>query len=119
MTRNSRAGFALLEALVALTIMTTVGVSVVVLDQQALRAEREGAAEERIYADADRLMTALSLLRRSEFDQRLGTHDVGDLAVTIQRSEPALYRLSLAKIAAPERELLVTVAYRPAEVAGP
>jgi len=116
--RNPRAGFALLEALVALTIVTTVGVSVVVLGQQALRAEREGAAEEQSYADADRLMTGLSLLRRSEFDQRLGTHEVGDLAVTIQRPEPALYRVRLARVAAPDRELLVTVVYRPPEAAG-
>ncbi len=118
MIRTPRAGFALLEALVALTIVTTVGVSVVVLGQQALRVEREAATEELIYADADRLMNALSLLRRSDFDQRLGNHEVGNLTVTIERPEPVLYRLSVARTAAPRRELLVTVVYRPIGIVG-
>ena len=113
----SRRGFALLEALVALTLVTTVGVSVVVLGQTALGAERRAAEEEARYADADRLLTAVSLLRRGELDQRLGTHDVGTFAVTIERPEPTLYRLSLARQAAPDRTLLATVIYRPAETA--
>jgi type II secretory pathway pseudopilin PulG len=115
--RDSRSGFALLEALVALTIVTTVGVSVVVLGQQGVRAERVAASEEHLYADADRLLTAISLLRRSELDQRIGGHEVGAYLVTIQQPEPALYRLSLARTTAPDRELLVTVVYRPSEVA--
>jgi type II secretory pathway component PulJ len=119
MRRASRDGFALLEALVALTIVTTVGVAVVVLGQQALRTERIAADEEQLYADADRLMTAMSLLRRSELDQRLGGHEVGAYTVTIQRPEPSLYRVSLARTSAPGRELLVTVVYRPPEAVGP
>lgn len=119
MTRNPRGGFALLEALVALTIVTVVGVSVVVLGQQTLQTERTAASEELLYADADRLMAAVSLLRRSELDQRLGGHEVGAYLVTVQRPESSLYRLSLARTKAPDRELLVTVVYRPPDASGP
>lgn len=113
----STRGFALLEALVALSLITTVGVSVVVLGQTALGAEQRAADEEARYDDADRLLTAVSLLRRGELDQRLGTHEVGAFAVTIERPELTLYRLSLARLSAAERSLLVTVVYRPPETA--
>lgn len=99
----------------ALTIVTTVGVNVVMLGQEALRAERSAAVEEQIYTDADRLLTGLTLLRCSELDQRLGTTVIGSYAVTIQRPAPALYRVSLSRSQAPNRELLVTVVYRPSE----
>lgn len=112
----SQRGFALLEALVALTLITTVGVSVVVLGQTALLTEQKAAAAEVQFADADRLLSAVSLLRRGELDQRLGTNQVGEFAVTIERPEPRLYRVSLARQSAPERTLLVTVVFRPAEV---
>jgi type II secretory pathway pseudopilin PulG len=111
----TRRGFALLEALVALALITTVGVSVVVLGQTALATEQRATEEETQVVDADRLLTAVSLLRRGELDQRLGTHQVGAFAVTIERPEPVLYRVSLARAAAPDRTLLVTVVFRPVE----
>jgi type II secretory pathway pseudopilin PulG len=111
----TRRGFALLEALVALTLITTVGVSVVVLGQTAVRAEQKAAEEELQFAAADRLLSAVSLLRRGELDQRLGTNQVGEFAVTVERPEPRLYRVSLARESAPERTLLVTVVFRPVD----
>ncbi len=115
---TARSGFALLEALVALTIVTTVGVSVVTLAQTAIRSEQSSAEEERATADAERILTAISLLRRAELDQRLGGHEVGEFTVTIERPQPALFRVSLARTAAPSRELLVIVLYRKSEAAG-
>lgn len=109
---QSRRGFALLESLVALTILTTVGVSVVTLGQEALRAERAATAEEASVANADRVMVALSLLRTSELEQRLGRHEVGEFTVHIERPEPMLFRVAIAKTQAPNREVLVTIVYR-------
>jgi type II secretory pathway component PulJ len=112
---RSRRGFALLESLVALTIVTTVGVSVVLLGREALRGERAAAAEEDTLASADRVMVALSLLRRPELEQRLGRHELGEFTVNIERPELSLFRVAIAQTSAPMRELLVTVVYRPVE----
>jgi len=109
---GSRRGFALLESLVALTIITMVGVNVVLLGQSTLRSEHQASAEELSVQDADRLLTAISLLRRGELDQRIGRHEVGQFTVDIQRPEPVLYRVAIVRTAAPARELLVTVLFR-------
>ena len=113
----TRRGFALLEALVALTIVTTVGVSVVTLAQAAVRGEQAAALEERSQADAGRLLTALSLIRRAELEQGLGSHEVGEFTVRIERPERSLYRVSIARTSAPAHELLITVLYRAPEAA--
>ena len=98
MMRDER-GIALLEALVALAILSTAGVAFVGLGRAAV--------------EADRFLTATTLLRRQELDERLGHHEVGEFVVHIQRPEPTLYRLAIAETVAPEVELLVTVVYRP------
>ena len=109
---SDRRGFALLESLVALTIITVVGVNVVLLGQSALRSEQVAAGEEQSITEADRVMVAVSLLRRAELEQRLGKHELGEFTVDIQRPEPSLYRVAIERTDAPERELLVTVLFR-------
>jgi type II secretory pathway pseudopilin PulG len=106
-------GVVLLEALVALAILGTAGVALVGLGRAAVEAQRRAAETEVTLAAADRLLTATTLLRRQELDQRLGDHAVGEFVVHIQRPEPALYRLAIAEVNAPETEMLVTVVYRP------
>lgn len=112
MARSER-GAALLEAVVALTLLATAGVAVIDLLAVGVRSERGAAVRERTLRKADRLLTVYTLLTRSELDQRIGLQAIGGLAVKVQRPERTLYRIAVADTPAAEQELLVTVVYRP------
>lgn len=107
------AGFALLDVLLALALLGSAGLAVISLLDQAMRAEHAARDTEREYQAADRVLTALTLLHRSELGQRIGTRPLGEFIVDIQRPERGLYRIALAGASAPERQLLVTVVARP------
>ncbi|HEV8381580.1 MAG TPA: hypothetical protein VGQ29_08345, partial [Gemmatimonadales bacterium] len=81
-----------------------------------LRAEREARERERILAAEERVLAALTLLNRSELDQRIGRRQIGEFIVDIQRPEPRLYRIALLQQQSPQVEDLVTVVYRREEV---
>jgi hypothetical protein len=108
---NSR-GVALLEVLVALVILTTTGVSLVGLVGAGLRGQQDARERERVLANEERLLAAITLLKRAEFDQRLGRHDVGEFVVDIERPERTLYRIAIAEKRSAQVEDLVTVVYR-------
>ena len=104
-------GAALFEAIVALAIVATAGVSAARFVVEAIHAEAELARREKALFEADRLLAATSLLRAEELAQRLGVHTVGEFVVDIQRPEPELYRIAVGE--EDGREMLVTVVYRP------
>jgi hypothetical protein len=105
----------LLEALVALAILSTGIVVLAGTVAAALRAEERASATDAELADADRLLAALTLLTAKEYDQRLGQRDWGEYRVDIQRPEPGLYRIGLSPLGSPGIELLSTVVYRAGE----
>jgi type II secretory pathway pseudopilin PulG len=105
-------GIALLETLVALAILSGVGLALLDLVTAGLRAERESRERERVLAVEDRVLTALTLLTRPELDRRVGRHPLGELIVDIQRPERSLYRIALTQQAFSRVEDLVTVVYR-------
>ena len=109
--RNER-GVALLEVLVALVILATAGIALTELVGAGLLGERDARAREAILATEDRLLAALTLLRREELDQRIGRRQLGELIVDVQRPEPTLYRIALLQLTSPHVEDLVTVVYR-------
>jgi hypothetical protein len=111
-------GVALLEALVALTILSAAGLVLLDLVAGGLRAERDARQREQTLAVEERVLTALTLLKRNEFNVRLGRHPIGELIVDIQRPEPTLYRIALLQASSPELEDLVTVVYRREESHG-
>lgn len=110
---KGRAGFALLESLLALAILGTAGLSLVALVRSGLESEHKAREVEEVTASASRVLTAMSLLTRADLDQRLGTHPVGEFAVEVQRPERTLYRIAISSQAAPAVEMLVTVVYKP------
>lgn len=110
---NNRRGFALLEALIALSILGAAGLSFVALVQSGLEHESRARALELQTANATRVLTAMTLLTRSDLDLRLGVHPVGEFMVGVARPEPMLYRVAIGPAEAPGVELLVTVVYRP------
>jgi type II secretory pathway pseudopilin PulG len=103
---------ALLETLVALAILSGAGLALLDLVTAGLRAERESRERERVLAVEDRVLTAVTLLTRTELDRRLGRHPIGELIADIQRPERTLYRIALAQQESPQLEDLVTVVYR-------
>lgn len=112
MRRGDR-GVALLEVLVALVILTTAALSLVELVDAGTRAVAEARVRERETADEERLLNAFTLLDRTDLDRRIGRRAIGPYVADVQRPEGALYRIALARQAAPEVEDLVTVVYRP------
>lgn len=115
----TRRGITLLEVLVALAILGTAGVATLTALTAGLSAERDAAARERALADEERVLAAMSLLQRSELDQRIGRHTIGEFVVSVQRPERTLYRIAVARAESPHVEDLVTVVYRRGAGNGP
>ena len=111
--RRSRHGVALLETLIALAILSIAGLSVVVLVDSLIRAQAEAVKREETITTAGRVLAAVTLLRREELDQRLGSRELGEFVLGIQRPERSLYRIAISEEAFPAVELLATVVYRP------
>ncbi len=105
-------GVALLDVLVALTILSTSGLAITALLRQAISAHTALVVRETTMDNADRVLAALTLLTRNDLDQRLGQHRIGEFISDIQRPESGLYRIALAEVVAPDRTLLVTVVHR-------
>lgn len=112
MTRFARNGIALLEVLIALAILGSAGSALLALLHQAVATQRVLHQEELELEAADRVMTAMTLLTRGDLDRRIGSHEVGEFSVGVERPEPGLYRVAVATQLAPDRELLVTVVHR-------
>ena len=105
-------GVALIEILAAVAILGVAGLALGELVAGGTRAVAVTGQRERELADEERLLTAWSLLRREELDQRIGDHVVGPYVVRIQRPERGLYRLAVERSLAPGVEELVTVVWR-------
>jgi type II secretory pathway component PulJ len=108
--RPAERGAVLLEVVIALTILLAAGVSLVSLLSASLASEAALARREAEMHDLDRLLTAMSLLTRTDLDRRLGRHPVGPLVAEVQRPQPTLYRLAVRR---GDGQALVTVVYRP------
>jgi type II secretory pathway component PulJ len=106
-------GIALLEVLLASVILSASGLALVGLVSAGLQAERQARDRERSLATEDRLMAGLTLLRRSDLDRRLGRHPFGGCVVDVERPEPTLYRIAIAREGSHQVEEVVTVVYRP------
>jgi len=109
---HSSRGVALLEVLAAVVILGVAGLALVELVAGGTRAVAVARDREREMADEERLLTAWSLLKRDELDQRIGDRVVGPYVVRVQRPERGLYRLAVERSAAPGVEELVTVVWR-------
>jgi type II secretory pathway pseudopilin PulG len=111
MLRSDR-GIALLEVLVALAVVSGAGLALLDLVTGGLRAEQDARERERVVAVEERVLTALTLLKRDELDRRLGRYPIGELVAGIERPERTLYRIALSQAQSPQVEDLVTVVYR-------
>ncbi len=101
MIRNER-GVVLLEVIIALTILSVSGLSMTALVSAGFDVQRQVEARELELRSADRVLAAYALLTRDELDLRLGQRKVGEFRVTVQRPDPALYRVGVASDDAPD-----------------
>jgi type II secretory pathway pseudopilin PulG len=112
MLRSER-GIALLEVIIALTLLTVSGLSMIAVIASGLETQRQVRTHEHELQAASRVLSAYALLTRDDLDLRLGRRAEGEFQVGLQRPEPALYRVGISPGDAPDLELLVTVLYRP------
>lgn len=110
--RHRERGAVLLEVLAAVLILGLAGLALVELVAAGVRAEAAAAVREREIGDMDRLLAAHTLLARADLDRRIGGREVGPYRVAIERPEPGLYRIAVARRETPEMEDLVTVVWR-------
>lgn len=107
----SRRGAALLEAVVALTILTTAGSALLGRLVSLGDAWQRMREHEEMMLGAERVMVATSLLSASDLSQRLGAREVGAFVVWVDRPEPKLFRVGVSSTAAPGEELLATLVH--------
>lgn len=107
-------GVALIEVLVAIAILSMVGVSSIALLTSTLDAHGRLHSRETELARAERVLIATTLLARRELEQRIGRRDVAGFVVWVDRPEPSLFRVGVAPEVDPAAELLSTLIYRAA-----
>ncbi len=105
-------GAVLLEVLVAMVILATAGIGLVEVVGAGLRAERDAREREQTLAAEERVLAAMTLLNRTELDQRIGRRQIGEFVIDVKRPERALYRIAILREQSSHVEDLVTVVYR-------
>lgn len=108
-----RRGIALLEALVAMTIVSLAGMATIGRLAAATSAVRFADQEEQRFEAAQQVLIESSLFSRSDLDKRIGSFRVEGFVRSITRPQRALYRVAVTEIDGAERALLVTVLFRP------
>lgn len=111
MTTDQR-GVALLEVLAAFTLLAIAGLTLTAVLHDAASAAIRAEAAERDMRDANRILTATTLLRREDLVRRIGVHRIGNLTVAVTRPRPAIYRIAVSDTGWSGEELLVTLVHR-------
>ena len=92
---GSRRGAALLEAIVALAILATVGAAAAGMASDSLRAVEHVREAELEVRRAVQFMTAVALWPREDLDRHLGRSAQGPWDLVIDRRTPTFYRIAL------------------------
>lgn len=108
-----RRGGALLEVLIAMTILGIAGASMAVLATESGRLVRRAQDREVELRRADALFTSVALWTREDLDRHLGDHPQGPWRLTVMRPTSVLYDVALRDTIG-MRLVLHTVLYRPA-----
>ena len=111
-SRSSRSGAALLEVIVALTILTTAAASVVAFANNAARTVRHARETEAELRRASALLDAVALWPREDLDRHLGERAEGPWRLHIMRTTTTLYLVVITDSAS-AHELLRTAVYKP------
>ncbi|MBW3571954.1 MAG: hypothetical protein KY467_12695 [Gemmatimonadetes bacterium] len=109
---HPRAGAILLEAIVALVILSVAGTAAVTLVGQSADAVRRARAADAEMREASAFFHAVALWPREDLDRRLGERPQGRWKLIVQRPTPTLYEVVLADSAV-SHEVLRTTLFRP------
>ena len=93
---DHRRGATLLEALVALALLGTIGSAAAWSATEWLHGVERIHARESAQRAAARLLTAISLWPRDDLDRHLGERRQGPWRVRIDRPSPTIYAVSIA-----------------------
>ena len=107
-----RDGVALLEALVALVILTIAGLSATIAVRQGFESVRRAEVADTEMRAASAFIDAVALWTRTDLDQHLGNRSEGVWRLQIDRPVPTLYLIELSDSTG-TRVLLRTALYRP------
>jgi len=108
-----RSGAVLLEAIVALAILSIAGTWAVAMANQASIALHQAIDADRDIERASAFVDAVSLWPREDLDRHLGDRAEGPWTLMIQRETLVLYDVTLTDGPPPGRVLLHTTLYRP------
>jgi hypothetical protein len=108
---GGESGAVLLEVIVALAIVTAVGVGAVSLTSQSLRSVELALEREAEVQEAGRLLAAVWLWPRADLDRHLGESVQGPYRLRVQRLERRIYTVEIAYPGA-RGSLLRTVLFR-------
>ena len=103
----------MIDVLVAMVVLSLVGVSFLRLQAEGAYRLQERRAAEAELAVVERLLAAHALLSPTDLNLRLGTREVGDFFISVQRPAPDLYRIGVGRLAALERIEVETMVFRP------
>jgi type II secretory pathway pseudopilin PulG len=95
-SRRARGGVALLEAIVALTILATAGASAAVLATEVVRVVDRSRSLDRDVARASELLDAVALWTREDLDRHLGDRPQGPWRMRVAHADPVLYDIVIA-----------------------
>jgi hypothetical protein len=109
--RRTRPGVVLLEAIVALSILTVAALASVAMVRQAVESVRRAELAEADIRRASAFMDAIVLWPRADLDRHLGNRAEGPWRLTIDRPAPTLYLVALTDSLS-RRELVRTALYR-------
>lgn len=110
---SSRPGFALLEAIIGMTILVAAAASVIALGHQSISAVRTARAAEREMWAAERFIETVALWPREDLDRHLGASRQGPWRLAVERRDSLLFEVALLDSTG-RRVLLRTALYRPA-----
>jgi type II secretory pathway pseudopilin PulG len=110
--RKGRPGIALLEALVALLIVTVAGLAATAAVRQGAESVRRAEAADAELAEASAFFDAVALWPREDLDRHLGDRPEGGWRLHVDRPIPTLYLVTLVD-STNTRTLLRTALYRP------
>lgn len=108
---SSIRGAALLEALVALALLGTVGSAAAWSATESLRAVQRMHARESEQRAAERFFTSVSLWPRDDLERHLGDHPQGRWRLRVDRPMPTVFAVSL-RDSSSHAVLLQTALYR-------
>ena len=112
MLPTNRRGAVLLEALVALVILTVAGTTVVSLVAESARAVERARHAERELRAANAFFSAVALWSRTDLDRHLGDRHQGRWIMRVDRPRPTLYAITLTD-SSTRALVLRTSLYRP------